>query len=474
MTKTERGEDQSMEEILSSIRKIASQQAAGPTASTDSTPQDPWNSSEASPATGKRPTFGFSRSMPSSKAILGENDDAKSQADAAHTTSELTSGKPDTLNGRSTGPLPKTFGSEPTKDSTLSTKPHSNDKATQGLASALDEINEAQNGGSSEPTLKTSSFSASDDLSDLLSKPEPTPVSSALRGDKFEAQKTTSILDGPVDESEAKADDDETEDPIKGAEQRLDDKLDPKADVAASDDKNSSTTSSSYLDDNTSDADENVSQIEATTVASEESSSVGVSNATTTNTSAATKDSFPRIARKSGGFYPPSDRAKVPSRPQKEKSDSKEDTLDDILTATASQPSTSKIGLEDTSAAIATQTDTEKTEAPVPKTSETSAAEASPLDALAAGIAASSAKMATTPATESAQMSDAASSTSITTASSAEHLVGQPRTLEDVVTEMLRPMLREWLEANMPRIVENALRIEVSESSGATKDDRTL
>ncbi len=37
------------------------------------------------------------------------------------------------------------------------------------------------------------------------------------------------------------------------------------------------------------------------------------------------------------------------------------------------------------------------------------------------------------------------------------------RSLEDAVSEMLRPLLREWLETNMPRIVENALRIEVAE-----------
>ncbi len=41
---------------------------------------------------------------------------------------------------------------------------------------------------------------------------------------------------------------------------------------------------------------------------------------------------------------------------------------------------------------------------------------------------------------------------------------GQVRTLEDTVAELLRPLLREWLENNMPRIVENALRLEVAES----------
>ncbi|MGH1418381.1 MAG: DUF2497 domain-containing protein [Hyphomicrobiaceae bacterium] len=36
------------------------------------------------------------------------------------------------------------------------------------------------------------------------------------------------------------------------------------------------------------------------------------------------------------------------------------------------------------------------------------------------------------------------------------------QTLEDTVAELLRPMLREWLSNNMPRIVEKALRIELA------------
>ena len=32
-----------------------------------------------------------------------------------------------------------------------------------------------------------------------------------------------------------------------------------------------------------------------------------------------------------------------------------------------------------------------------------------------------------------------------------------PRTMEDMVAEMLRPMLRDWLDTNMPRIVEKAM-----------------
>lgn len=39
------------------------------------------------------------------------------------------------------------------------------------------------------------------------------------------------------------------------------------------------------------------------------------------------------------------------------------------------------------------------------------------------------------------------------------------RTLEDTVAELLRPMLRDWLNANMPRIVEKALRGELAASA---------
>lgn len=38
------------------------------------------------------------------------------------------------------------------------------------------------------------------------------------------------------------------------------------------------------------------------------------------------------------------------------------------------------------------------------------------------------------------------------------------RTLEDTVVELLRPMLRQWLDANLPRIVEKAVRVELAET----------
>lgn len=40
-------------------------------------------------------------------------------------------------------------------------------------------------------------------------------------------------------------------------------------------------------------------------------------------------------------------------------------------------------------------------------------------------------------------------------------LGGAGKTLEDIVRELLRPMLRDWLDANLPRIVERAVNREV-------------
>ena len=36
------------------------------------------------------------------------------------------------------------------------------------------------------------------------------------------------------------------------------------------------------------------------------------------------------------------------------------------------------------------------------------------------------------------------------------------KTFDDTAAELLRPMLRQWLDSNMPRIVEKALRIELT------------
>jgi cell pole-organizing protein PopZ len=38
---------------------------------------------------------------------------------------------------------------------------------------------------------------------------------------------------------------------------------------------------------------------------------------------------------------------------------------------------------------------------------------------------------------------------------------GSSRTLEDIVSDMLRPMLKEWLDQNLPSVVEDLVREEI-------------
>ena len=42
-----------------------------------------------------------------------------------------------------------------------------------------------------------------------------------------------------------------------------------------------------------------------------------------------------------------------------------------------------------------------------------------------------------------------------------------PRSMEDTVAELLRPMLRQWLDQNMPRVIEKALRNEITQTGVA-------
>ena len=45
------------------------------------------------------------------------------------------------------------------------------------------------------------------------------------------------------------------------------------------------------------------------------------------------------------------------------------------------------------------------------------------------------------------------------------------RTMEETVADLLRPMLRSWLAENMPRIVERALRREITEQLSGDKQE---
>ena len=44
-------------------------------------------------------------------------------------------------------------------------------------------------------------------------------------------------------------------------------------------------------------------------------------------------------------------------------------------------------------------------------------------------------------------------------------LVQNARTLEDLVREMLRPMLKSWLDENLPGLVERLVRAEIERVS---------
>lgn len=111
------------------------------------------------------------------------------------------------------------------------------------------------------------------------------------------------------------------------------------------------------------------------------------------------------------------------------------------------------------------------------------AASATALDALAAGFAASNAHA---PPTASAAGSPAAMPVSSALvaqpaapseaaapapaasapAQAAPAASSQPRTLEDMVADMVKPMLQKWLTDNMPRIIEKALRSEAGQPGG--------
>jgi cell pole-organizing protein PopZ len=45
-------------------------------------------------------------------------------------------------------------------------------------------------------------------------------------------------------------------------------------------------------------------------------------------------------------------------------------------------------------------------------------------------------------------------------------VAGQARTLEEVVRAMLEPMLKAWLDANMPEIVEKMAQAEIKRLTG--------
>jgi len=94
---------------------------------------------------------------------------------------------------------------------------------------------------------------------------------------------------------------------------------------------------------------------------------------------------------------------------------------------------------------------------------DTAAASASALGALAMGLAESGLNGAThaAPAPRAHETPDLPPA--IPQAAAASPAEANPA-VKDAAAELLRPMLRQWLADNMPRIVEQALHIEVAES----------
>jgi uncharacterized protein len=46
-------------------------------------------------------------------------------------------------------------------------------------------------------------------------------------------------------------------------------------------------------------------------------------------------------------------------------------------------------------------------------------------------------------------------------------LIENVRTLQDLVQEMLRPMLKSWLDDNLPAVVERLVRAEIERVAGS-------
>lgn len=81
--------------------------------------------------------------------------------------------------------------------------------------------------------------------------------------------------------------------------------------------------------------------------------------------------------------------------------------------------------------------------------------------------------METTPAPGQGAAQCAPEETSRAPAAPAPATVGG-KTLEDSVKELLRPMLQEWLDKNMPRLVEAAMREEVAEAGDQTGSTESI
>jgi hypothetical protein len=111
--------------------------------------------------------------------------------------------------------------------------------------------------------------------------------------------------------------------------------------------------------------------------------------------------------------------------------------------------------------------------APAAKTSE-AALPAKPADPAPATKAAP-AQPAPAPAASSAAPTPAAAPAPTTPAAAAPPAGVLPggRTMDETVVELLRPLLRDWLDANMPRLIEPALKAEIEALRGVVSKSKT-
>lgn len=151
------------------------------------------------------------------------------------------------------------------------------------------------------------------------------------------------------------------------------------------------------------------------------------------------------------------------------------------------QPKPISDGLVARTAAVLPSSDALEPYSPIARTAASRAPTGERSDAQQAGARkadggtpAASANGAAAPGSIKAQSSDAAaarpgetssaSAGAVQTTARAQISGESARTLEAAVAELLRPMLREWLDANLPRMVQQVLRDEMSKSPLPNKD----
>lgn len=210
-----------------------------------------------------------------------------------------------------------------------------------------------------------------------------------------------------------------------------------------------------------------------------------ITSTASNSTSAAVASPFPAM-RKSGGFYPPPGYGAALSSPGAStagevKPGSGSSTANSVASvspaaATPVKPTPVMAGSPALTPAEQSATSPFSAELTSLATDSPALAAARALDALEAGLAAVE-KKAEAPQTaasvsansvapaSAAKVSNApASQLAAVDASSQAATPSATRTMEDVISDMLKPLLQQWIGENMPRLVEKALREEVAKS----------